>query len=159
MDKDKTAQKTISNIVRKLLKSRDVSVKRAASYIDCTEQSFRNKLSRDSFSIRDLIILCYICDARLMIDYCAYTDDYDMDFFQLSEYLTQEDFKRVKTLEEQYVTEDLAKWTVSFAKTLTEEEFKNMSNEELGELVKKQFHGKVALINDDEDNENEDFDE
>lgn len=159
MDKDKTAQKTISNIVRKLLKSRDVSVKRAASYIDCTEQSFRNKLSRDSFSIRDLIILCYICDARLMIDYCAYTDDYDMDFFQLSEYLTQEDFKRVKALEKQYLWEDMIKWGISYGKTLTEEEFKNLTNEELGKLVKEQFRGKIALIDDNEDDEDEDFDE
>ena len=91
------------------------------------------------------MILCYVCDAKLMIDYCAYTSDYDMDFFELSDYLNEEDLERVNKLEKQYLTEDFAKWTVSFAKTLTEEEFKNMSNEELGELIKKQFNGKIEL--------------
>lgn len=152
MDNNKTANRTISNIVRKLLKSRNVSIKKAASYVNCTEQSFRNKLSRDSFSIKDLIILCYICDAKLMIDYCAYSDDYDMDFFELSDYLTQEDLERIEKLEKQYLKEDFVKWTMALTNTLTEEDLKNMSNEELGELVKKQFHGKVALINDNTNN-------
>lgn len=147
MDDNKTTKKSISNIVRKLLKSRDVSIKRAASYINCTEQSFRNKLSRDSFSIKDLIILCYICDAKLTIDYCAYSDDFDMDFFELSDYLTQEDLTRVKMLEKQYTSEDFAEWTLSFSKAFTKEEFNNMSNEELGQLLKERFHGKVSLIN------------
>lgn len=156
MENNNTKKKTITNVVRKLLKSRDISIKRAADYINCTEQSFRNKLSRDSFSIRDLIILCYICDARLMIDYCAYTDDYDMDFFNVSEYLTNEDLERVKKLEENYLMEDMIKWTISYGKSLTEEEFNNLSYEELGKLIKEQFHGKIAVIDSDADEEVED---
>lgn len=151
MDQKKQPPKTISNIVRKLLKSSDISIKRAASYINCTEQSFRNKLSRDSFSIKDIIILCCICDAKLMIDYCAYTDDFDMDFFELPDYLSEDELERIKQLEQQYATEDLCKFAVSLARTLSEDDIKNMSNEDLGKLVKEQFGNKISLFPDEDE--------
>ena len=59
MEEIQKPKKNISDIVRKLLNSNDVPVKTAALYLNCTEQSFRNKLSRDSFSLKDLIILLY----------------------------------------------------------------------------------------------------
>lgn len=145
--------KTISNNVRKLLKSNNISIKRAASYINCTEQSFRNKLSRDSFSIKDLIILCYVCNAKLIIDYCIYSDDFDMDFFELSDYLDNEEFERIKKLEQQYTSEDLISWIMSLTKKYSKEELETMSNKDLAALVQKQFNGKIAIIDSEDEQE------
>ena len=39
MANDNKPQKRISDIIRKLLKSAEVSTKQAALYLDCTEQS------------------------------------------------------------------------------------------------------------------------
>ena len=151
MSDSKKPLKTISNNVRKLLKSNNMSIKRAASYINCTEQSFRNKLSRDSFSIKDLIILCYVCNAKLIIDYCIHSDDFDMDFFELSEYLNNEEFERIKKLEQQYTTEDLISWIMSLTKKYSKEELENMSNKDLAALVQKQFNGKIAIIDSEDE--------
>lgn len=148
-------KKTISNNVRKLLEAKNMSIKRAASYINCTEQSFRNKLSRNSFSIKDLIILCYVCDAKLMIDYCAYSSDFDMDFFILSDYLDEEEYERITKLEQQYTTEDLISWVMSLTKKYSKEELENMPSKELIALVEKQFNGKVAIIDSNIDPEND----
>lgn len=155
MSDAKMPKKTISNNVRKLLKAKNMSIKRAASYINCTEQSFRNKLSRNSFSIKDLIILCYVCDAKLMIDYCAYSDDYDMDFFILSDYLDEEEYERIHKLEQQYATEDLISWIMSLTKKYSKEELENMPSKELIALVEKQFNGKVAIIDSNIDPKND----
>lgn len=80
MANDNKPQKRISDIIRKLLKSAEVSTKQAALYLDCTEQSFRNKLSRDSFSLRDLIILCYLCNASLRLEYDSLNAEDEFEF-------------------------------------------------------------------------------
>ena len=80
MTNDNKPQKRISDIIRKLLTSSEVSIKKAALYLDCTEQSFRNKLSRDSFSLRDLIILCYLCNARLILEYDSQDTEDELEF-------------------------------------------------------------------------------
>ena len=128
-------KKTISEIVRRLLKSNDVSAKTAALYLNCTEQSFRNKLSRDSFSLKDLIILCYLCNARFMIEYCSYKDDYDVDYFNPSDYLSKEDYERIQKIEQQNFTNNFSKMMIELSKIMPEEELENMSSKELFNLM------------------------
>lgn len=138
MEEIQKPKKNISDIVRKLLKSNDVSVKTAALYLNCTEQSFRNKLSRDSFSLKDLIILCYLCNARFMIEYCSYKDDYDIDFFDPSDYLSEEEYERIHKIEQKNITENFTKIMVQLSKTISEEQLEKMSSKELLDIMIKQ---------------------
>ena len=138
MEEIQKPKKNISDIVRKLLKSNDVSVKTAALYLNCTEQSFRNKLSRDSFSLKDLIILCYLCNARFMIEYCSYKDDYDIDFFDPSYYLSEEEYERIHKIEQKNITENFTKIMVQLSKTIPEEQLEKMSSKELLDIMIKQ---------------------
>lgn len=135
MEEIQKPKKNISDIVRKLLKSNDVSVKTAALYLNCTEQSFRNKLSRDSFSLKDLIILCYLCNARFMIEYFSYKDDYDIDFFDPSDYLSEEEYERIHKIEQKNITENFAKIMVQLSKTIPEEQLEKMSSKELLDIM------------------------
>lgn len=152
MEKVQKPKKTISDLVRKLLKSNDISAKTAALYLDCTEQSFRNKLSRDSFSLKDLIILCYLCNARFMIEYCSYKDDYDVDFFNPSDYLSKKDYERIQKIEQQNFTNNFNKMIIELSKIMPKEELENMSSKELFnlmlELSKNELEIKKAEYND-----------
>lgn len=132
-------KKTISDIVRKMIKKKNIPVKKVATYLNCTEQSFRNKLSRNSFSIKDIMILAYICDATITIDYFPYTDDFDMDFLNLSQYLPDEEFERIEKLKERDTLEDLVKFGMT-------QDFSKMSDDELKKIVEKKFNGKVQII-------------
>lgn len=146
MEEIQKPKKNISDIVRKLLKSNDVSVKTAALYLNCTEQSFRNKLSRDSFSLKDLIILCYLCNARFMIEYFSYKDDYDIDFFDPSDYLSEEEYERIHKIEQKNITENFAKIMVQLSKTIPEEQLEKMSSKELLDIMINQSREKLASM-------------
>ena len=135
MDETQRPKKYISDIVRKLLKSNDISIKTAAQYLDCTVQSFRNKLTRDSFSIKDLIILCYLCRAQFMIEYSSYKDDYDVDYFNPSDYLSKEDYQRIQKIEQQNFTNNFSKMMIELSKIMPEEELENMSSKDLLDLM------------------------
>lgn len=144
MEEMQKPKKNISDIVRKLLKSNDVSVKTAALYLNCTEQSFRNKLSRDSFSLKDLIILCYLCNARFMIEYFSYKEDYDIDFFDPSDYLSEEEYDRIHNIEQEKITENLAKIIVQLSKTVPEDQLEKISSKELLDIMIEQSREKLA---------------
>lgn len=146
MEEIQKPKKNISDIVRKLLKSNDVSVKTAALYLNCTEQSFRNKLSRDSFSLKDLIILCYLCNARFMIEYFSYKDDYDIDFFDPSDYLSEEEYERIHKIEQKNITENFAKIMVQLSKTIPEDQLEKMSSKELLDIMINQSREKLASM-------------
>lgn len=135
MDETQRQKKHISDIVRKLLKSNDISIKTAAQYLDCTVQSFRNKLTRDSFSIKDLIILCYLCRAQFMIEYSSYKDDYDVDYFIPEEYLSDEDYGRIHKIEQKNFTENFGRMMVDLSKIMPEEELERMSSKDLFNLM------------------------
>lgn len=137
-------KKNISDIVRKLLKSNDVSVKTAALYLNCTEQSFRNKLSRDSFSLKDLIILCYLCNARFMIEYCSYKEDYDIDFFNPSDYLSEEEYDRINKIEQENFAENFAKIMIQLSKTIPEDQLEKMSSKDLLDIMIEQSRKELA---------------
>lgn len=144
MEEIQKPQKNISDIVRKLLKSNDVSVKTAALYLNCTEQSFRNKLSRGSFSLKDLIILCYLCNARFMIEYCSYKDDYDIDFFDPSDYLSEEEYERIHKIEQKNITENFTRIMVQLSKTIPEDQLEKMSSKELLDIMIEQSREELA---------------
>lgn len=146
MEEIQKPKKNISDIVRKLLKSNDVSVKTAALYLNCTEQSFRNKLSRDSFSLKDLIILCYLCNARFMIEYFSYKDDYDIDFFDPSDYLSEEEYERIHKIEQKNITENFAKIMVQLSKTIPEDQLEKMSSKELLDIMINQSREELASM-------------
>lgn len=144
MEEIQRPKKNISDIVRKLLKSNDVSVKTAALYLNCTEQSFRNKLSRDSFSLKDLIILCYLCNARFMIEYCSYKDDYDIDFFNPADYLSEEEYERIHKIEQENFAENFAKIMIQLSKTIPEDQLEKMSSKDLFDLMIEQSRAELA---------------
>lgn len=144
MEEMQSPKKNISDIVRKLLKSNDVSVKTASLYLNCTEQSFRNKLSRDSFSLKDLIILCYLCNARFMIEYCSYKDDYDVDFFNPSDYLSEEEYERIHKIEQKNITENFSKIMVQLSKTIPEDQLEKMSSKDFLDIMINQSRENLA---------------
>ncbi len=50
-----------SNMVKWLMRRSGASPDRIAKYLGCTVNYLNNKLSRDSFSLDDLIIIAYVC--------------------------------------------------------------------------------------------------
>ena len=139
MENLKIPKKTISDIVRKMIKKKNISIKKIANYLNCTEQSFRNKLSRNSFSIKDIMIIAYVCDATVSIDYAAYTDDFDTDFLNISQYLPDEEFERIEKLKKRDLLEEL----VEFGMT---QDISNMSDDELKKIIDKKFNGKIQIV-------------
>ena len=55
----------ISTHLKEMMKNADVTVPEAAECIGCSVGTFRNKLSKDRFSVNELIILCEICNYHL----------------------------------------------------------------------------------------------
>lgn len=141
-------QKRISDIIRKLLKSSEVSIKEAALYLDCTEQSFRNKLSRDSFSLRDLIILCYLCNARLILEYGSHNAEDEIEFFNPYEYLPENDYNRIHKIQEQNFKQNFANMMIQLSKELPEEELGKMSSKELLDLLIQSTKKKLSSLDD-----------
>lgn len=139
MENLKIPKKTISDIVRKMIKKKNISIKKIANYLNCTEQSFRNKLSRNSFSIKDIMIIAYVCDATVTIDYAAYTGDFDTDFLNISQYLPDEEFERIEKLKKRDLLEEL----VEFGMT---QDISNMSDDELKKIIDKKFNGKIQIV-------------
>lgn len=149
MANDNKPQKRISDIIRKLLKSAEVSTKQAALYLDCTEQSFRNKLSRDSFSLRDLIILCYLCNASLRLEYDSLNAEDEFEFFNPSEYLSENDYNRIQKIQEQNFKQNFTNMMIQLSKEFSEEELEKMSSKELLDMLiqstKKKLHKTSSL--------------
>lgn len=143
MEEIQRPKKQISDIVRKLLKSNDVSIKTAAEYLDCTVQSFRNKLTRDSFSIKDLIILCYLCKAQFMIEYFSYKDDYDIDYFNPEEYLSDDDYERIRKIEHKQFTENITNMMIELSKIMPREDLEKISSKDLLDLMLEISKGEI----------------
>ena len=156
MANENKPKKRISDIIRKLLKSAEVSIKEAALYLDCTEQSFRNKLSRDSFSLRDLIILCYLCNACLRLEYNSYKAEDEMEIFNPYEYLPEDDYNRIRKIQEQNFKQNFAYMMIQLSKEFSEEELEKMSSKELLDLMiqstKKKLHLSSSLDKDENEN-------
>ena len=132
MSNSKHPKKKVSDIVRKLLDVGDMSIKEAAQYLNYTEQSFRNKLSRDSFSLRDLFILCDVCGASPMIEYSSADPEYDCpDRIIPSDYLSDADFKRIKEIQKNNINKNISAVIELLEKELPEEEINKLTAEDI----------------------------
>jgi hypothetical protein len=59
---------SISSKVKALMLMKGKALGDMAGYLSIKEQSFRNKLTRESFTVPDLIRIVDACDAKLLID-------------------------------------------------------------------------------------------
>lgn len=135
MSEQNESRKKICNLVRKLLYSNDISVKEAAMYLNCTEQSFRNKLSRDSFSLRDLIILCHLCNAQFTIEYFSPKSDHEVDFLNPSDYLSEDDYERIRQIEHQNFRKNFENMMLELSKDIPADELAKLSPDELLQIM------------------------
>ncbi len=53
----------ISEKVKYMMNNFDLTLEDVSKYLGITTQSLRNNLNRDSFSIKDLIIISHLCKA------------------------------------------------------------------------------------------------
>ena len=87
-----------------------------------------------------------------MIEYCSYKDDYDVDFFNPSDYLSKKDYERIQKIEQQNFTNNFSKMIIELSKIMPKEELENMSSKELFnlmlELSKNELEIKKAEYND-----------
>lgn len=94
-DKDFFKKSIKTKMIKTLLEKSGISQSEIASYLDCSVQSFRNKMNRDSFSLYDLIVICHVCNA----DFTITTSD-NITTFNLtpSELLTDTENERIKQI-------------------------------------------------------------
>lgn len=115
--------KTIADLVKRLTKERNIPVKDLSEALGCTQQSYRNKLTRNSFSIKDLLIVLSLCGMSLgVIDNIK---DVDPLILTLKDYLTEEElesYKKVKLAQIQKSVDEINK----LLSTLPEDEKNNI---------------------------------
>lgn len=95
-DKDFFKKGIKTKMIKTLLDKSGISQSEIASYLDCSVQSFRNKMNRDSFSLYDLIVICHVCNA----DFTINIGNNDKPTFNLipSEMLTDTENERIKQI-------------------------------------------------------------
>ena len=75
----------------------NLSLDETAKFLGITTQSLRNKLNRESFSIKDLIIISHMCTAELNIKFLL-NDEIPPVVFEYKS-LPKEDLERIEELE------------------------------------------------------------
>lgn len=66
-EKDLFSPNVKSDLVKEMIQASGISQIDLAEYLNCTINSLRNKLSRDVFSLYDLIVISYACNKTLTI--------------------------------------------------------------------------------------------
>ena len=56
-----------TKLIKTLIEQSNIDLETLAEYLDCSKQYLNNKISRDSFSIDDLIIAAYVCGYDLIL--------------------------------------------------------------------------------------------
>ncbi|MCM1143742.1 MAG: nucleotidyltransferase family protein [Blautia sp.] len=79
-----------------------------------------------------------------MIEYFSYKDDYDIDFFDPSDYLSEEEYERIHKIEQKNITENFAKIMVQLSKTIPDEQLEKMSSKELLDIIINQSREELA---------------
>lgn len=87
---------TVSEKIKKIINFFNFDLDEVAKYLGITTQSLRNKFNRDSFSIRDLIIISRLCNAQLNIRFIIH-DEIEPVSFDL-DVLPKEDRDRIDRL-------------------------------------------------------------
>lgn len=98
----------ISEKVKYIMATFNLSLDETAKFLGITTQSLRNKLNRDSFSIKDLVIISHMCTAELNIRFIVHDEIHPVVFEYES--LPKEDLDRIRKLETakmQYALEHL----------------------------------------------------
>lgn len=89
----------IATHIKEMMKNADVTVPEAAECIGVSVGSFRNKLSKDRFSVNELIILCEICNYHLafvpnnMELNTPHSDNTPAYLFDVDSYISDEESK------------------------------------------------------------------
>ena len=90
----------ISTHLKEMMKNADVTVPEAAECIGCSVGTFRNKLSKDRFSVNELMILCEICNYHLAfipnsleLDTSSCNDSTSPYLFDVDSYIPDEESK------------------------------------------------------------------
>ena len=117
---DTSKDKALSSLCKYLVssaKSDFITVNDIASAIGVTPQSYRNKMTRNSFSINDLLIICDMVGATLQV----HTKQNSTITLELSDFLdsvTYDNYMKYKNESKQIVFSEILEMT----KGLTEEE-------------------------------------
>ncbi|MBR3504064.1 MAG: hypothetical protein IKO07_07445 [Clostridia bacterium] len=81
----------IGSYIKAVLSNRGLNSKAAAELLHYEPQSMRNKFSRGTFNLHDILMVCLLNDASLVIRNKDGKDEY---VFDLQRELTEEDFAR-----------------------------------------------------------------
>lgn len=122
----------ISDFLRSMMKSADVTPEMAAKCIDKPVTSFRNKLSLDRFSVKELIILAELCDYHL-----AFVPDnvnQPTEFLLADKYIS-EDLSVLKEYRKQRLQKHLDVLN-TYMDGMTIEEKTDFINQHLGNMIK-----------------------
>lgn len=129
----------IEDFVKKALAQRGISIKDAAEALGYKEQSFRNKLSRRSLNLHDIILLSLLLGQKLAIiddRYQPQENEFVPDYiFDYSDYLSQEEFARVKELNDKWSNRKLdSNWFMLLPPELKLEMMSGLKPFDKGEL-------------------------
>lgn len=122
----------LSDLIKDLLKNNSVSIKEVSEALGCTQQSFRNKLTRESFSIKDLMIISSLCHMYLGI-LSENNENVKPIIFYLKDYLTQEELDRCSKVSLAQIQEKLDKLN-ELISTFPEDERKDLLDNVLNNL-------------------------
>lgn len=112
----------VSDKIKQIFELFNLNLDETAKYLGITTQSLRNKFNRDSFSIRDLIIISHLCDGDLNIKFIIHDEiepisfDYDI--------LSKDDIDRIENLDYEKAKNSIASLGTWLPKLSPEEQEK-----------------------------------
>lgn len=124
--------KHISQFVRYMMNQADVTPKVAAACIGCSLGTFRNKLTLDRFSVKDLIILSELCDYHLAFVPTKRKDHTEL--LSTNAYISEEDRAVVKTYRKKKLQKNLD-ILETYMEGMTLEEKQKFVNEKLPGMI------------------------
>lgn len=122
----------ISNFIRSMMKSADITPEMAADCISKPIASFRNKLSLDRFSIKELIILAELCDYHLA--FVPNNSSKPTEYLLADKYIS-EDMSILKEYRQQRIQRHLDVLN-EYMDGMSVDEKKQFINENLGDILK-----------------------
>ena len=131
-DHSQSETKHISQFVRYMMNQADVTPKVAAACIGCSLGTFRNKLTLDRFSVKDLIILSELCDYHLAFVPTKRKDHTEL--LSTNAYISEEDRAVVKTYRKKKLQKNLD-IIETYMEGMTLEEKQKFVNEKLPGMI------------------------
>ena len=117
-------EKAMSMIVKNLIKECvNIDYNTLADALNISIQSFRNKISRNSFSISDLSIICYMTESKIVIQ----TNDSETQITP-ELFLSEDDLKRLNEIK-YHKNENVINAFITLAETLDKKTLENIINE------------------------------